>query len=872
MRASFAQNLRQQAPAAALAALVAVGVGWAKARPPPRTLNGLARMLGSAVGGTVDPKSIGWEPSPGLLSELLFGRRVLFLAAPRPGAARDVYRAWVRLATDGQPLAVTRVRDLTNTPLGDDTALQVQGNTAVFATVAYGHIQAVTALDLGGIRSDNRPPDRFHRWLLAVNSFQDEGTLAGIGRTDIVLEVPARSAKLQLDLPLVHIDLGERGRGLVYNVDTRALRAARGGQAYAARAIPEVHPPKPLILWGVDTVRAEVGPGPITWLEHKVFGAQDTVRRTMFKLFSSSSESALKKDISKIQASALLDASGMREGAWPPPPIPSLWKEVKPGEGVWKPVTYPWLRPLPGAPPSDKPPPYFYRTFIRPDPKRPYSEVVLIAMDMRQLALGMQAGYEDPKPLTGPPGDGRLPRDEHTLDRVVATFNGAFKTTHGHYGMMVNRRVLLPPIPGAASIVVTDNGDVGLGNWPHTAAIPPDIVSFRQNLDPLVEDGVTNPTGRYIWGWQIEGTSVMTQRTAICVTPARHLYYAWAKAIDGPTLGKALRQAGCSYGIHLDMNPAHSGFVFTRIVDWKDHEYDLAKADPGMVIPADKFVRWSAKDFFYVTVRDALPRPEDGVAWAPDGGAQPPPSWMPGILAGALDVGTMKVSLRVIERGRVDWKIRAGSKEPTDSGSPPGHTALTGTDPHRVLLDVGLGYTTSATRYGLVFGSDALSALRTAYATLVVSPGKPLEIDAPGELPQLGPNDEAVQLPLLADGGQLVDRARSHGAMRWRGALCVMSHGRVLIAQAQNDGSDVVADALLRLGCRRVVELDRGSHAPSFIHRTGTDTPPVKSYDTSVLFALGRPMTPHAFRWKPQGSRPATKPTGYDYPPQPKKN
>jgi len=46
-------------------------------------------------------------------------------------------------------------------------------------------------------------------------------------------------------------------------------------------------------------------------------------------------------------------------------------------------------------------------------------------MDMRQLEIGMQAGYEDPKPTTGPPGEGHLPHDKEIYERVVATFNGA---------------------------------------------------------------------------------------------------------------------------------------------------------------------------------------------------------------------------------------------------------------------------------------------------------------------------------------------------------------------------------------------------------------------------------------------------------------
>ena len=51
------------------------------------------------------------------------------------------------------------------------------------------------------------------------------------------------------------------------------------------------------------------------------------------------------------------------------------------------------------------------------------------------------------------------------VERVVATFNGAFKTTHGKYGMMVDRRVLLPPVPGAATITVTEDRETGIGSW-----------------------------------------------------------------------------------------------------------------------------------------------------------------------------------------------------------------------------------------------------------------------------------------------------------------------------------------------------------------------------------------------------------------------
>ena len=87
-----------------------------------------------------------------------------------------------------------------------------------------------------------------------------------------------------------------------------------------------------------------------------------------------------------------------------------------------------------------------------------------------------------------------------------------------------------------------------MGNWPQSTDIPEHIVSFRQNLDPLVEDGVANPSGRYVWGWQLSGTSVMTQRTALCVTSAGHLYYAWGEEPGPRRVHKVGRNAPCPCG------------------------------------------------------------------------------------------------------------------------------------------------------------------------------------------------------------------------------------------------------------------------------------------------------------------------------------
>ncbi|HET9953828.1 MAG TPA: hypothetical protein VFQ61_04975 [Polyangiaceae bacterium] len=836
--------------------------------PRERSLEELAHMLGKAADVQVSSQSIFWEPAESLVAELWWGRRLLFLGAASDGkhsAPRDVFRARVRLTFDGTPIQVTEIRNLTQTPHADEIGLKGIGSRAAFATVSFGRVQAVSVLETTGVRPTERPQRWFDQLLLAVSSYQETGTFLGLGRTDIVLDVPAASVELQLTPSRLALEFGDRGRNLTYALDQRSLRAESGADAYGARVLPEVHGAKPLVLWMVDTVREEVGPTPIAWLEKVAFGAKDRFKRTTYSWFAPKQGRALRAANEPARARILEPSALMNAGdTWPPPRVPSLWKSTEPGEGEWAPVAYGFLKPMRGTSAGEKPPPYFYRTYIRPDRERPYSKVHLIAMDMRQLEIGMQAGYEDPKPTAGPPGEGKLPRDPAIYERVVATFNGAFKTTHGSYGMMVQRRVLLPPVKGGASVIVNDAHEVGLGSWPQSDQIPADVVSFRQNLDPLLEDGVPNPTGRLLWGWQLEGTSVMTQRTGLCVTPAGHLYYAFGTELDGKTLGQALYQAGCSYAIHLDMNPAHCGFVFSDIRNPRTNDMTLRLASDDMRIAPDKYARWSAKDFFYVMVRDAVPHDGSGLTWTQDEGTQPPPSFLPGVFRSKLGLGKLQIELLSVEKGRADFRVRAGAREPARSTQGSG---LSSEEEARVLGALGLGHSTDAVRLGLVLGENVLIPLRSGYATLRLSQASGPQLLLPSATPALlGKEEQAIQLPLLAEGGQLLERAHERGALRARAALCVSPAGRLLVARAEHDSSDALAEALIRSGCENVAELDRGSHYPAFLHRAGTSTPPVDGYEASVLYVLSRNMVPHAFRWKPDGSVPSTMVTSYDVP------
>src|SRR6187431_2677831 len=88
---------QRRGPLLGFVALLATLSHCSGPKPPEKSLPSVAKWLGGAIGGVVQPGELIWEPSPGILEELLIGRRVLFLGRALSGSARDLYRARVRV-------------------------------------------------------------------------------------------------------------------------------------------------------------------------------------------------------------------------------------------------------------------------------------------------------------------------------------------------------------------------------------------------------------------------------------------------------------------------------------------------------------------------------------------------------------------------------------------------------------------------------------------------------------------------------------------------------------------------------------------------------------------------------------------------------
>jgi hypothetical protein len=257
---------------------------------------------------------------------------------------------------------------------------------------------------------------------------------------------------------------------------------------------------------------------------------------------------------------------------------------------------------------------------------------------------------------------------------------------------------------------------------------------------------------------------------------------------------------------------------------------------PGMDFDAAATLTGSTRDFFYVSVRDVTPKLPAGVTWKPDGGRQPAPTWLPGVVTAELRLGGITLALTSFAGGRFDFRLRPGPLEVGARGQA-WAGALAAEDAARAVASVELGHATSATRYGLVLGNVIPLPLRPANATLVVG-GTSTRILLPGEAVTLAPGEHAVQLPLLADDSDVTERARERGDARLRGALGVTEDGRVVVATLRHDSSDPLAVGLRAAGCRRVVELDRGSHHPAALERQGTERPPREQPQSTTLWVL----------------------------------
>lgn len=624
----------------ALLVLVGVRATWSGASGA--TLEEAVAQVAEREGVRVDPSTVLWlgeDVGPlGMREALFLGRRA--------GELDDLWYAEVRAGGEGTALDVAWMTNLSRTASAEEGEPVLEGEHLAYVSRVGDSYDAVVVVDLRGepdaltedwparARAQNR-----------VSNLQESGRTEGFGVVRYQLVEPAEELTLEADGGRFVARVGD-GRLVL---DPEAQAPVEGEDLVEVQEQTKGMPGT--VSWVVDTVRniSWVGPEPIEWLENRVFGLKDWMTRQYHAVFGApdtaeavAEELVMPEEVSEERI-AMLTVTDPELG-WPPAALePVIDSPAVEGEGRWIPVVDdPYVNSYPNAPPA------FFQTFLRADPERAYTRVYVTIWDPRQVQLRIQSGVREPESATGQRGSGMVPREPRVLSRLVGAFNGGFQALHGEFGMMAEGRVYLPPKPWAASVMVFDDGRVGMGSWPApdwrgryyderlaNRQIPEGVVDLRQNLTSVVEDGVYNPWERWYWGAaprQAE-EQTFTTRSGMCLTEEGFLAYFWSQGVGPEALGTAMIQTHCARSMHLDMNNPHCGFEFYRPYAPDEEppplsrrvrsgsEYDgrfmrtegwhlrARRAVRSMGMPFPRYSDRDARDFFYLTLKPILPGP-----------------------------------------------------------------------------------------------------------------------------------------------------------------------------------------------------------------------------------------------------------------------
>ncbi len=623
----------------ACALLAVVAYRWPRAAVGEDVRSALASALRAQGVELVPREELVWL-APARTA--LHRRAVIFLGV-EDGGSIDVFFAQVR-HDDRMVFEVSRLSNLTRTGAAAEYGLRRSGSYAAYLTESASGVDAVTVLELEG-----EPEEATRGWPLraklqnAITNFQDTGRFVGFGRVRYGFAKAAREATLSVDRGTFVV----RHSNGVLRVRGGKLTPIEGAEIATAARTEAAQPGT--ITWVVDTVRRVpwIGPEPIAWLEHRVFGAIDWWERVSYEYIGHrETEAEVLEQLGMVDTEA-----GSRraltvvdpERGFPPPPLRPVVRDPSEGEGEWIVVQNdPFVGGFPGAPPA------FAQTHLRVDPDRPFARVFLVVWDPRMLQLRVMSGTREPESATGATAPGMIDRNPEVLTRVVAGFNGGFQALHGEFGAMSDGQVYLPPKPYAATVGVYRDGRVAMGSWvglPEGARffteraaleqIPEGMFEFRQNLTSVIEDGQINPWKRWWWGsapLQAD-EQVFVDRSGLCITEEGFMAYFWGRSMGADQLGDAMRAARCARGMHLDMNVKHTAFEYYDVRRAEEGFQPLGRPltsneaegpvpnAPGFVMRSrmmarlmepmrfPRYIGRDPRDFFYLLARPVLPGP-----------------------------------------------------------------------------------------------------------------------------------------------------------------------------------------------------------------------------------------------------------------------
>jgi hypothetical protein len=273
--------------------------------------------------------------------------------------------------------------------------------------------------------------------------------------------------------------------------------------------------------------------------------------------------------------------------------VPSPATDVQEQEGVWQPTG----RMVDGRSPV-------YTTYVRPDAIHTSYYTGLMWLDTTSLDANYVVGLEQPGGGPNPWGS-EIPLDQRAT--TIAAFNGGLKMDAAQGGAYLDGQEIVPLRPGAASLVIHQDGSASVGAWGRDFDLSSDVKAVRQNLVLIVDDGQLNPdlvTDDTATFGATLGDNVYVWRSGVGVTADGALVYAGGPALSIVSLARTLQAAGAVRAMALDLNTDWvSAYTYHDNIAAGGQSIEGVKLLDNMAHDGNRYFEPNAHDFFAFTAK-----------------------------------------------------------------------------------------------------------------------------------------------------------------------------------------------------------------------------------------------------------------------------
>jgi hypothetical protein len=193
--------------------------------------------------------------------------------------------------------------------------------------------------------------------------------------------------------------------------------------------------------------------------------------------------------------------------------------------------------------------------YMRPDKVHTSYLAAVVWTSGKHVRFEQHPGTDDPGQLEKWSTGITVSREESS--GLIATFNGGFKVADSQGGYYQDGITLEKLTDGIASIICYKDGSQDVGMWGRDFSMSSDVVSVRQNLKLLVDDGKlsrnVDSAVSSSWGATLGG-GLYVWRSGLGVTADGDFVYVIGDSLSARTLAEIMVKAGVVRGMQLDIN------------------------------------------------------------------------------------------------------------------------------------------------------------------------------------------------------------------------------------------------------------------------------------------------------------------------------